>query len=128
MSLTLSEIGRIVSDVDVRHAALEAFAQPITEQARQNAGSIAYFKKPTGHLAKNIAQTWSFLKPNIISIGWTQEGYYGFFLERGFSHYAKHQNRNFIKHEHIVPAYRAKMLVGSDAAVAVLRKALEGVK
>lgn len=123
----LQNIGKKVNDINVRREALDAMAKPILSEAQRLARTKGIFENPTGNLADNIDKEWSMLSPNEIHVGWTNKGYYGRFLERGYLHYAKRKKRVFIKKPHLRPAYNAKKTDGAKAAVAVLREALEGV-
>ncbi len=124
----LSELGREVKETRTRRAALEAFAKPIVDEARRIAGKTGeVFDKPTGNLAKGINSEWDFDKPNQIEIGWSAKAHYGEYLERGYLHTGKRKQRKFIKKPHLRPAYIKMRKVGSQAAIEVLRRALEGI-
>jgi len=118
----IKKMAEAVTDLNVRKEALEAMAEPIVEEAKRRASpGGGVFKRPTGHLAKNIVAQWTIKNPSEIAIGWTSKGYYGQFLEKGFIH---HKTKKFIKVPHLGPAKNKMRKQSDEAGMAVLRKHL----
>lgn len=127
----LKAIGAKVQDKKVRDEALEKFAAPIVDEAKRLAGKGGgVMDHPTGNLADSIGtkKAEGLFTDSYIDIGWSEKGWYGVKLERGYNHYAKKKPRQFIKRPHLMPAYHSKKAVGASAAIEVLRKALETIK
>jgi len=106
----MESIIKEVSDPEVMHEMLEAMAKPIVEDAK---------KRAKGNGLKNgIVSKWSNLRPTEITIGWTNDAFYGRMLETGYHHIGTGQ---YIKMAHIRPAYDAKIDEGKNAALDVFR-------
>lgn len=126
----LKKIAQKVKDPVVREDALEAMAKPIVDEAKRLAGpGGGVMDNPTGNLADSIVAEIpsDLMKKSQIDIGWTESGWYGVKLEKGYMHYAKHKPREFIKRPHLRPAFNSKRSAAADAAIKVLRKALDPI-
>lgn len=130
-SYLLKLYGEKMTDPKVRKEALEAMAEPIVEEAKRLAGrGGGVMDNPYGNLADSIVAEipHDLMKKNHINIGWTESGWYGVKLEKGYMHYAKHKPREFIKRPHLRPAYNSKRSASADAAINVLLTALNSIE
>ena len=125
-SEALKFYGDRITDPRVRKEALEAMAKPIVDEAKRLASrGGGVMDNPYGNLADSIVAEipHDLMKKNHIDIGWTESGWYGVKLEKGYMHYAKHKPREFIKRPHLRPAFNSKRSAAADDAIDVVMKA-----
>lgn len=111
----IQSIIKEVNDPQVMREMLEAMAEPIVGEAKKIINKITDGNQK---LSKEIVTKWNPKSPNEITIGWTNRGFYGRFLEDGYHHVG---SRKFIKRPHIRPAYNSKIGEGIKAALNVFR-------
>lgn len=111
----IESIIKQVNGPEVMHEMLEAMAEPIIKEAKN------ILRKSTDgdqKLENEIVSEWDPSRPTELLIGWTNDGFYGRFLEDGYHHIG---SLKFIKRPHIRPAYNSKIGEGVRAALNVFR-------
>ena len=95
-----------VANPEINKEMLEAMAAPIISESKNRV-------RKDSRLAKGIVLQWAKGIPTELKIGWTNDAFYGRFLEEGYHHIG---TQKYIKKPHLRPAYNAKKDEGANAA------------
>ncbi len=127
----LANISGKITDDSIRRKALEAGAKPVVERAKR----IISNHKRTGRLENSISAEYN-ESTQTQDIGWSKEGFYGRFYEKGYKPVKgkrkggklinKAPSGKFIKAEHIKPAYEAEKDNIANAMIEVYKQEIGG--
>lgn len=100
----LERYAKAVQETENKKEMLENAADMVIEQF--NANYDSYFDHPTGDLKENVVKEYGVDNEDEVAIGWTNDGFSGRIIERGYDHIGP--NHKWIIRRHLETSFHEK--------------------